>query len=343
MIANKVGTVLAMRYWWANQKQTYKHEFHGGYLWSPKKKTNGAVNPFYEFMRNVAPGDIIFSFAFARICAIGIAQSNAYESPKPPEFGNAGPNWDAIGWRIDVRFIELDNQIRPADHMDKIGPVLQSKYAPLQPSGHGNQSVYLTFVPPLLADVLVTLIGEQAWQVTKMFDRVARQDSKEIDLAAPASGLVEWEEHLIEELSQDASLSSTEKHALVLARRGQGLFKKNVMAIERCCRVTKVDQIEHLRASHIKPWRDCKDRSERLAATNGLLLTPSIDHLFDRGFISFEDNGVLLVSPAAHDESLQRMGVETSERINVGTFSQEQRKFLDFHRQEVFLSANIRL
>jgi hypothetical protein len=44
---------------------------------------------------------------------------------------------------------------------------------------------------------------------------------------------------------------------------------------------------------------------------NGLLLTPSIDHLFDRGFIWFSEDGRLLVSPVAHAPSLERMGVPT--------------------------------
>ena len=43
----------------------------------------------------------------------------------------------------------------------------------------------------------------------------------------------------------------------------------------------------HLVASLCKPWRDSTNE-ERLEAENGLLLTPSIDHLFDRGFIGFE-------------------------------------------------------
>jgi len=51
-----------MRYWWVNQNQTYSHEVSGGYLWSPKRKSNGARNPFYESMREVSPGDFIFSF-----------------------------------------------------------------------------------------------------------------------------------------------------------------------------------------------------------------------------------------------------------------------------------------
>lgn len=44
-----------MRYWWVNQNQTYRHEVAGGYLWSPKRNANGARNPFYESMREVAP------------------------------------------------------------------------------------------------------------------------------------------------------------------------------------------------------------------------------------------------------------------------------------------------
>ena len=72
-----------MRYWWVNQNQTYRHEVPGNYLWSPKRKANGDRNPFYDFMREVAPGDVVFSFADTLIRAVGIANSHAYEAPKP--------------------------------------------------------------------------------------------------------------------------------------------------------------------------------------------------------------------------------------------------------------------
>ena len=104
-----------MRYWWVNQNRTYRHEVEGGYLWSPKRNANGARNPFYESMREVAPGDVIFSFMDTRILAIGIAQSNAWESPKPSEFGAAGQNWENVGWRVKVAFTPLTNRIRPKD------------------------------------------------------------------------------------------------------------------------------------------------------------------------------------------------------------------------------------
>ena len=70
-------------------------------------------------------------------------------------------------------------------------------------------------------------------------------------------------------------------------------------------------------ASYCKPWRDATNE-ERLNGENGLLLTPSIDHLFDRGFIGFEDSGSVIISPVAHRPSLERMGIDTKGIVNVG-------------------------
>lgn len=321
-----------MRYWWVNQNQTYRHEVSGGYLWSPKRKTNGNRNPFYDFMREVAPGDVVFSFAGTLIKTIGIAQSHCYEAPKPIEFGQAGAYWEKIGWRVDVRFYELRDPIRPADHMNKIAAHLPSRYAPLRPNGDGLQSVYLTKLPDSLAAVLIDLIGREARQ---LLDAVRDQP---FDGSAPAQGLIEWEEHELQRVSSDATLPETHRLAIVTARRGQGLFKHNVMRIEQRCRITKVDRVEHLRASHCKPWRDASNE-ERLDGENGLLLTPNVDHLFDRGFISFEDDGEVLVSPVAHRQSLERMGLSTRSGLTVGGFTEGQRRYLAFHRENVFLES----
>jgi putative restriction endonuclease len=91
-------------------------------------------------------------------------------------------------------------------------------------------------------------------------------------------------------------------------------------------------------ASHCKPWRDSSNE-ECLDGENGPLLTPSIDHLFDRGFIGFEDHGDLILSLVAHLPSLERMGIETRCVINVGGFTESQRTYLDFHRNAVLLRA----
>ena len=318
-----------MRFWWVNQNQTYRHEIQGGYLWSPKKNANGARNPFYESMREVSPGDLIFSFKDTLIVAIGIAQSYCWENPKPLEFGTAGQNWENVGWKVKVEFTELKNIIRPKDHMTVLGPYLPEKYSPLQPNGNGLQSVYLTELPKPLAEMLMGLIGQEVTALS-----LAAQAVKPV----PADDLDYWEHKLELDIVGDTSVRETERLAIVRARVGQGLFKERVSMIETKCRITGVENPVHLVASHCKPWRDSSNE-ERLDGENGLLLTPSIDHLFDRGFIGFENNGKLIISPVAHRPSLVRMGVETEQIVNVGGFSSGQKQFLDFHRNSVFLES----
>jgi putative restriction endonuclease len=318
-----------MRYWWVNQNQTYRHEVQGGYLWSPKRNSNGARNPFYESMREVAPGNLIFSFMDARILALGIAQSYCWESPKPLEFGNAGQNWENIGWKVKVNFGELANKVRPKDHIDILGPLLPDRYSPLQSNGNGLQSVYLTEVPTKLAEVLMGLIGQEVTPIALAARNVKPVSPDDLDF---------WERKLEQELVNDSNVRETERMAIIRARNGQGLFKERVSKIESRCRITGVENPAHLLASHCKPWRDSTNE-ERLNGENGLLLTPSIDHLFDRGFIGFEDNGKLIVSPVAHHSSLQRMGIDTTKIVNVGGFSSGQKQFLDFHRSAVLLQS----
>lgn len=324
-----------MRYWWVNQNQTHRQEVAGGYVWSPKRNANGGRNPFYEAMREVSPGDIVFSFVDTRIMAIGIAESYCWESPKPAEFGSAGQNWEDVGWKVKVRFTTLLNRIRPKDHIAILRTVLPTKYSPLQPNGNGIQSVYLTEISEDFAHVLGGLIGEEARLLMA---------AGQAELAVPSTpvhtgdDLDVWEHRLEQQVERDDSILDTEREAIVRARRGQGIFKDRVLLIEKQCRITGVTNPVHLVASHCKPWRDSSN-DERLDGENGLLLTPSIDHLFDRGFIGFEDSGDLIISRVAHLPSLQRMGVATQKVVNVGRFTEGQRKYLEFHRTAVLLRA----
>ena len=172
-----------MRYWWVNQNQTYRHEIDGGYLWSPKKNKNQARNQFYENMREVSPGDLIFSFKDTRIAAIGVAESYCYESPKPIEFGTTGSYWENIGWKVKVRFTPLANSIRPKDHIALLRPFLPNKYSPLQPNGNGLQSVYLAHVNSELANVLMNLIGAEVAPLLKAAQTVQPIAADDLDFS----------------------------------------------------------------------------------------------------------------------------------------------------------------
>ena len=72
----------------------------------------------------------------------------------------------------------------------------------------------------------------------------------------------------------------------------------------------------------------------------GSLFEPGqADFLFDRGFITFGD-GRLLVSPVADEKSMVKLGVDPDRPPVVGAFTREQERFLEFHRAEIFRSAN---
>ena len=323
-----------MRYWWVNHKQTFRHEFGGKYIWSPKTKRDGSINPFYETMRDVAPGDVVFSYAGGVIRGFGIATTHCYTSPRPDEFGHIGVAWDEIGWRVDVNFVGIGPPLRPADHMQALAPVLPRRYSPIRPDGHGNQGVYLAEITRSMALLLGQLIGPE---VLRIVQDIRTQEEPEI-VDTELRGIDEWEEAETRRILEARTLTETTRKALIKARVGQGLFRRNLSNFENHCRITGVSYLPHLIASHIKPWRESTNE-ERLHGENGLLLTPSIDHLFGRGFISFEDNGELLISDVAHKESVRRMGIDIDHATHVGGFSSGQKMFMAHHRRAVFLQA----
>ena len=306
-----------MRYWWVNQNQTYKFEVPGGFLWSPKTRNDGARHYFYDTMAEVRPGDVVFSFVDTYIKAIGIVHRSAVTAPKP-DFRTAGSNWSQTGWFVEVEFAPVAQPMRPKDFMEQIRPLLADKYAPLMANGNGLQSVYLTEISKTLGELLISLSNSSI-------------PSLEVELAPFENA---DDDSAIETEIQAKHLEGdVEGIQLVKARRGQGVFRANLRMVERACRVTGVVDIRHLRASHIKPWA-ASTNTEKLDGFNGLLLSPHVDHLFDRGFISFTDRGDFLVS------SDLKTAVLTRWRINpaaaVGGFLPQQQDYLEYHRDVVF-------
>ncbi|WP_313157369.1 HNH endonuclease [Sphingobacterium multivorum] len=120
------------------------------------------------------------------------------------------------------------------------------------------------------------------------------------------------------------------KKRLILARIGQGQFRKELIDIWNGCSISKYSDVSLLIASHIKPWCKC-DNNEKVDSGNGLLLLPNYDKLFDRGYISFDENGKLLISKRLCNPEVfglnDDMGIELKE---------DNRKYMKYHREEVF-------
>ena len=124
--------------------------------------------------------------------------------------------------------------------------------------------------------------------------------------------------------------NKTERKGLVTSRVGQGAYRKRIIhRWEYKCAVTRFDQLDVLIASHIVPWSQSND-NERLDIDNGLLLSPTYDALFDKHFISFEDNGKIILSEAIEFKAYEKIGVNGKEKIN--NLSPYNLKYLDRHR-----------
>lgn len=312
-----------MNHWWVNQNQTYAHEVEGGYLWSPKTNSNGRRNPFYDAMTETKAGDVVFSFADTLIKAIGVVTGSCQSAPKPTEFGTTGEYWSNEGWLVPVQFSELRAPIRPRDHMNVIGPTLPTTYAPLQPNGNGNQGVYLAPVPDDMARVLKQLLDGQ---VEEVMTESLVDDDPEGDREQ-------------QRLVGDQTITTTERGQLIKARVGQGLFRSRVELLELACRVTGVGDRRYLRASHIKPWSKSTN-SEKLDGANGLLLAPHVDHLFDKGFISFHDDGKLRISTHLPAAVVTAWSIVQPKDFSPLTAAQSG--FMAYHRENILRGDNER-
>ena len=322
-----------MNYWWVNQKQTFRHEIGEGYMWSPKNQQDGKKHFSYEYMKHIQPGDIVFSYANALVVAVGIAKTHCYSFPKPTEFGNAGIYWSNEGWKVDVLYRKLDTPVRTIDHIDSLRPLLPHSKSPIRSeNGSGNQA-YLFQIDKPMALALAHLIDQKT--VTLVSGSYVEDSSQSADTIE--AHIKVWEDKVEESILTSVDIPETEKETLVKARRGQGKYRELLLSRELKCRITGVDKPEHLIASHIKPWRSASN-DERLDPENGFMLTPTIDHLFDKGFISFEKDGSVLLADVADRDSMERMGVIGQDAPeNIGHMCDGQKHYLEWHRKSILL------
>jgi len=315
-----------MKYWWVNHKQTARQEIGGGYLWSPKRERNGNRSQYYDFMREARPDDVVVSFANAHIGHYGIVTGFPLSAPKPEEFGKTGSYWSDDGWLVPVSWSVIATPFRPKDSIENLRALLPKRYAPIQQDGNGNQKAYLTKISGALFEQL-RILGQFDPSLVNV----------DVGIVVDSQFIHRIEDNIQFQVESDQSLSDTERSSIIKARRGQGIFRGNVELLEQNCRVTRLTDRRLLIASHIKPWRSCETASERLDGSNGLLLAPHIDRLFDAGLITFEKSGEILVSDTLTKHSVEALALNRAIESGVGQFSDAQEAYLRHHRSEIFL------
>lgn len=136
----------------------------------------------------------------------------------------------------------------------------------------------------------------------------------------------------IETVQSNDSIDKTTKKSLIESRVGQGKFRTDLKKYWGACSVTAFSNFDLLIASHIKPWRASSD-FERLHKYNGLLLQPNLDALFDKGYISFDQHGQILISKTFGKSAL---ALGAKPEMSLRRCEDQHQQYIKYHREKLF-------
>lgn len=137
-------------------------------------------------------------------------------------------------------------------------------------------------------------------------------------------------EKLLEKYRKRASFAEKTR------RTGQAKYRLALIEDFKECPVTHIQEPNLLIASHIKPWAVCDDNSEKYSPNNGLLLSPLIDKLFDKGYITFTQHGKIVISPLLNENDKLKISLDTDVSYIEDIKLQERTKYLEYHQKYVF-------
>ncbi len=139
----------------------------------------------------------------------------------------------------------------------------------------------------------------------------------------------------IANVNKNGVLTRTQRKAIINARIGQGEFREKLIEHWGKCSVSGCNNLDLLIASHIKPWRKANNE-ERVDVDNGLLLLPNYDKLFDKGYISFRDDGRIIYSKHIDAKAKKLLGLKNESHLLM-EINENQKKYLKYHREHCFI------
>lgn len=139
---------------------------------------------------------------------------------------------------------------------------------------------------------------------------------------------------IIEEIN-GLNLQGKSKEAVVKVRVNQGIFRDKLLQRFSSCCLCDVSNQSLLIASHIKPW-NASEPDEKLDINNGFLMCPNHDRLFDQGWITFADDGKIVISDKLSENDRIAFNVKDNMKV---LLTEKNRKYLQYHRKVVFKNS----
>ena len=291
-----------MAFFWVNIGGSYKEVQEQNYLWAPQygmdKNGKRFLLPSWETMKYVKSGDIIFCNKDREIVYVATAIANSEPAPRP--HNRSFDKWEREGTRVNLELTVLDHPIDISQFCDIFINVFNelSKPKVFAETGSCTQT-YMCEIPEAAARMVASFI----------------QDDVSLDFSNGPTKVKE--------------ATGSSKQTTILARVGHGPYREKLFRIwGGRCAVTGIAVGSILNASHIVSW-SISNEKEKVDPYNGLPLIPNLDRLFDRGMISFDDNGCLLYKPGTVD-LLRDLKIPLNSKIE-GLFEQNK-KYLQRHR-----------
>jgi len=116
-------------------------------------------------------------------------------------------------------------------------------------------------------------------------------------------------------------------------RKQQVKYRQELLESMPSCLITNVTEDRILEACHIKPFSKCESEEEQYDVANGIVLTPTYHVLFDLGFISFKDNGTILISPFLSNMNKSRLQLIDGKTYRI---PKKCSKYLEYHRKNIY-------
>lgn len=297
-----------MGFFWVNLGTSYKEVATSKFLWAPaytigangKKKTNAG----WDQVQEVKASDIIFCHLSGKIIYVAVALKDAYQAKRPAT--RAYTQWKDEGFQIDVDLKILSPAVSVegfkstliAIHNKNCSPVLFTKDG-------GTAQQYMVHLPLGAGALILSQLGDMEVSVCEL----SSEQKKGGRLTKGGS-----------------------RETVTQARIGQGQFREEVLALwKNTCPVTGFARQELLVASHILPW-SLSTETEKIDPNNGFPFSPAVDKLFDKGYISFDDKGRMLINESAIDvQDLGLLGILPNAKIS--GLNEQQKTYLGKHRE----------
>lgn len=112
----------------------------------------------------------------------------------------------------------------------------------------------------------------------------------------------------------------------------KGSLRERVLKHNKGCIICGISNTKLTIVSHLKPKRDCSIE-EINDISNVLLLCRNHDGLIDKGLITFDDDGDIIISNNLSYEDRERLGIDGLIHIEMNMF---QKEYIKYHREKIF-------